>query len=219
MKNKIIVLVMMLMTLSACDQKGSVDSTKQRAEAEQEVSRDVENKNQQEKSQKMEVDLSQRHYFYGAIEGQYQGTAQFGDLNYKIKFNIIRSVPPYSGNRTRQLSEIENDLNNLAFYIQVIQWHPDDETTAVGCRVSQIRPDMQTGIMTIASADCPNLYTLYLSDFVSASAEPRAVPNEKAKSTAEKIKNKEIKAVESLVGAIQPTSRANTFQFSVHRSQ
>lgn len=214
MKKIILLLVPTFLVLTACDQKGSVDSTKQRAQAEQEAGKDVENRNLQEKAQKMEADLADRHYFYGAVEGQYQGTAQFGEQSYNIKFNFVRSLPQYFGNRVRQLSEVENDLNNLSFHIQVIQWHPDDTSTAVGCRVSQIRPDMQRGVMTITSPDCPNLYTVLLSDLIPE----KSGLSEKAKNMAEKIKSHEVAAVEGLVGSIQPTSNASVFQFSVRRT-
>lgn len=214
MKKIIYLLVPFMMVLTACDQKGSVDSTKLRAQAEQEAGKDVENRNLQEKAQKMETDLADRHYFYKAIEGQYQGTAQFENQTYNIKFNFVRSLPQYLGDRVRQLSEIENDLNNLSFNIQVIQWHPEDTSTAVGCRVVNIRPDMQRGVITITSPDCPNLYTVMLNDLVP---DKSSGVSEKAKGMAEKIKNKEIVAVDGLVGTIQPTSNANLFSFSVRR--
>lgn len=210
----IILILTAVFVLAACDQKSSTDSTKDRAAAEQEGANKVENDNLAKKAQKMESDLSDRHFFYGAIEGQYQGTVQVGNQPYNIKFNFVRSLPAYVGDRVRQLSEIENDLNNLYFYIQVVQWHADDPSSAVGCRVGQIRPDMQRGTMTIASADCPNLYTVLLSDLVR---ERISGVYEKAGNTANKIRQREIAQVEALVGSVQPTSNASTFNFAVSR--
>jgi len=186
-----------------------------RAEVEGRAANKADQEAQNERARLMERDLADRHNFYNALEGVYSGTVQFGNQNYNIKFTMVRSIPPYLGERTRQISEVENDLNNLSFHIQVVQWYPDDPSTAVGCRVSQIRPDMQKGIMTIASPDCPNLYTVVLSDLIP----DKSGLNEKAKGIAEKIKNHEISVVEGLAGTIQPTSNANVFQFSVRRTQ
>ncbi|HPI41011.1 MAG TPA: hypothetical protein PLJ21_09405 [Pseudobdellovibrionaceae bacterium] len=68
--------------------------------------------------------------------------------------------------------------------------------------------------MTIASADCPNLYTVLLSDLVT---EKTSGINEKAGNTANKIRQRETAQVEALEGSVQPTSNASTFNFSVSR--
>lgn len=203
----------LLVVLLGCDQKGTVNSTKERATAEQEANNDVENRNLAEKAGKMESELADKHYFYTAMAGQYQGSVRVGTDNYHIKFNIVVSIPPYAGNRVRQLSEIENDLNNLFFHIQVVQWHPDDKATAVGCRVSEVRPNIQTGMTSISSSDCPNLYTIYLSELQS----PTVKWSDRASRVANKINGKEIKLVEALVGNLQPSSNAATYSFSAIR--
>jgi len=167
-----------------------------------------------EKAREMEADLTNRQSFYGAIEGQYQGTTRVGEQTFNIKLTFARSVPPYFGSRVRQLSEIEADLNSLSFYVQVVQWHPEDMSSAVGCRVSQIRPDMQKGEMVISSPDCPNLYSVFLSDLLT---ENRGTPQEKARGVAEKLRNYEIQNVDSLIGSIEPTSNASVFQFAVKK--
>ncbi|GIL17065.1 MAG: hypothetical protein BroJett040_08160 [Oligoflexia bacterium] len=214
MKLKIIITSLCLAALIGCDQKGTTDSTRERAKAEQEANNDVENLNLAQKARKMESDLSDRHYFYSALEGQYLGKVKVENEFYNIKFNLVKSLPQYKGDRVRQLSEIENDLNNLFFHIQVIQWHPADMASAVGCRVSQIRPDMANGVLAIASSECVNLYTINLSDLL---ADINSDLNEKARSVAEKLINKEISRVEALVGNVQPSTNANTYQFSVQR--
>lgn len=212
MKTKII-LMGLIALLMGCDQKGSSDSTKERAKAEQEANNEVENNNLAKKAEKMENDLANRHHFYGAAQGEYQGSVQVGDETYNIKFNIVQSIPPYTGDRVRQLSEIENDLNNLFFHIQIVQWHPDDAATAVGCRVSEIKPDMQKGMMTIASSDCPNLYTVYLSHPPFKKAEMK----QKAEGIAEKLRGREISEVPALTGYIQPSSVAGNYSFTATR--
>ncbi len=209
-----IMLLAISVGLVACDQKGSTDSTKERAAAEQEGANKVDNENLAKKAEKMEKDLADRHRFYQSIEGEYEGTLRVDTTSYKIKFTFARSIPAYTGNRVRQLSEIENDLNNLYFHMQVVQWHPDDSSTAVGCRVAGIRPDMDAGTLTVASSDCPNLYSVFLSQGGNNAFTGKA---EKAKAVAEKIKNFQLKDVPYLIGSVQPSSNATKYSFSVKK--
>lgn len=198
----------------ACDQKSTTENTKQRATAEEDARKKVENDNLAKKAEQMEKDLAERHYFYSAIEGEYQGTVKVNKDLYSIKLNFTRSIPPYTGDRTRQLSEIENDLNNLFFNIQVVQWHPSDVATAVGCRVSGMKPNMINGSLIVTSSDCPNLYSIYLAeDFERALKDQK---NE-AKQIAEKLKQHQIQLVPLLTGTIQPSSHASQYSFTVKK--
>ena len=209
---KPLLIAFLCLGLVACDKKSSTDGTKQRAEAEQEGANRAENDNLAKKAISMEEELTRRHYFYSSIEGEYQGSLQFSGQTYLVKFSFAKSIPPYTGNRVRQLSEIENDLNNLHFFIQVVQWHPDDESTAVGCRVSEIRPNMDNGTLTIASPDCPNLYNILLSD-----GSKTKNTKTRAKAVAQRVRDLSLKDVPYLVGSIQPSSNANKFSFSAKK--
>lgn len=200
--------------LLACDQKGSIESTKERAKAEEEANRDVENKNLAEKAQKMEADLALRHYYYSAIEGEYQGTVRIGTESYNLKMTLSRSIPPYIGSRVRELGEIEADLNNLYFNIQAVQWHPSGEETSVGCPSTGIRPNMNDGTLFAFSNDCQSLYTVMLSPTANQTAKTR---NEQAKALAAKIQKMSLSEVEFLVGTIQPSSIALKYNFSVKK--
>lgn len=213
MKYLIIFLIPLLFV--SCDQKSSMDNTKERAAAEQEANTKVENENLAKKAQKMEEELAERHYFYNALEGEYQGSVTVGRDTYNIALTFIRSIPPYLGDRIRQLSEIENDLNNLYFHIQVVQWHSSDQSTAVGCRVSGVRPNMMDGKLAIASTDCPNLYSIFLAENSTAA---RKEASGEAKKTAEKIKQKKILSVPLLTGTIKPSSNAGKYSFMAKKS-
>lgn len=213
---KYLLMLVLAAGLSACDQKGSMDSTKDRARAEEEAGREVDLKNQAQKAQKMEADLADRHYFYGALEGEYEGSLTVGSDTYNIKVTLARSLPPYTGSRVRELSEIESDLNNLFFHMQVVQWHPDDQASAVGCRISGIRPNLADGALFAASSDCPNFYTVLISEGGNQVSSGKV---EKAKSLAQKISNKEVSSVAVLVGAVQPSSNALKYPFNVKRVQ
>ena len=164
----------------------------------------------------METDLSSRHAFYSAIEGEYSGSLTAGEETYNIKFTFARSLPPYEGARVRQLSEIENDLNNLFFHMQIVQWHPSDTASAVGCRVSGIRPNMTDGTLVVASSDCPNLYNLFLSQEGNDGTPDKAAI---AKAIAAQIKAGNLTNVEVLTGSVQPSSNADTYSFRVKRTK
>ena len=200
--------------LAACDQKSSTDSTKERAAAEQEGASKVENDNLAKKAAAMEQDLAKRHNFYASIAGEYEGSMKVDQDNFKIKFTFARSIPPYTDNRVRQLSEIENDLNNLYFHMQVVQWHPDDQSTAVGCRVTGLKPNMDDGTIAVASTDCPNLYTILLSEGGNAAFTDKVV---KAKNVAQKVKNLALQDVPFLIGTVQPSSNAAKYYFRVKK--
>ncbi|MCB0348077.1 MAG: hypothetical protein KDD37_04540 [Bdellovibrionales bacterium] len=200
--------------LAACDQKSSTDSTKERAAAEQEGASKVENDNLAKKAAAMEQDLAKRHNFYASIEGEYEGSMKVDQDTFKIKFTFSRSIPPYTDSRIRQLSEIENDLNNLYFHMQVVQWHPDDQSTAVGCRVAGLKPNMDAGSIAVASTDCPNLYTILLSEGGNSAFTDKVT---KAKNVADKVKNFALQDVPFLIGAVQPSSNAGKYYFSVKK--
>lgn len=203
-------------SMIACDQKSSTDSTKQRATAEEDARKKVENDNLAEKAEKMENDLAERHYFYTALEGEYQGTVKVNKDTYNIKLNFARNIPPYTGDRVRQLSEIENDINNLFFHIQIVQWHSSDLSTAVGCRVSGIKPNMMDGQLIVTSTDCPNLYSIYLAENFEGALKNKL--NE-AKQIAEKLRQHKIQSIPLLTGNIQPSSNAGNYSFSAKKTK
>jgi len=211
---KYVFLFVLVIGLSACDQKGTTDAAKERATAEGEAERDVQAKALAEKAMKMEVDLANKHYFYSAVEGEYEGTLKVGADNYKIKFTLVRSLPPFTGNRVRELSEIENDLNNLYFYIHVVQWHPSDEASAVRCGFSGIRPNLDEGTISAAASDCTNIYSLFISEGGAQALTDKA---DKAKNLAKQIASKQVSEVSYLVGTVQLSSMAMKYSFNVKR--
>lgn len=212
MKIKMLVIILSTLFFGCAEQ--SAEKYKERGQSEQEGANQVENDNLAQKAEIMEKDLAKKHQFYSALEGEYSGTLKVDNDTFNIKFVFARSIPAYTGDRVRQLSEIESDLNNLFFHLQVVQWHPDDQFTAVGCRVSGVKPNMDNGTLVIASNDCPNLYNVFLSEnaetiFADAGVE--------AKNVAQKIKNQEINEVPYFVGSIQPTFNAAKYFFNVKK--
>lgn len=207
------ILIPFVLLVAGCAEQNQ-SKIQERANLEAQETTKAEQEVLMKKAKEMEADLTMRHSFYSTIEGIYQGFLDADGDKYNIKLNIQRSIPEYKGDRIRQISEIEADLNSLFFNVQIVQWHPSDEATAVGCRVSQIKPDMTKGTLSVSSVDCPNLYSIFLSDMTQGIF----VPGEKSKDIASKITSKQILSVEKLIGTIQPTSSAKQFSFEVYKS-
>ena len=206
MKNGIVLFVLLL--TAACDKRGSAESTRERAAAEEQAAKEVEIKNLTDRAAKMEADLSQRHRFYSAIEGVYAGTVSVGREVFNLKFVLVRSIPQFRGSRVRELAEVENDLVNLSLNVQVVQWHPEDQVSGAGCIV-KVQPTIDQGVISISSPDCKNVYFVYL-----ASADPSAA----AQVLAQKFKDSEGEKVLSLVGTMH-TILGQEYPFSVSRVQ
>lgn len=209
---KYVFILLTALTLIACDKQSSIDGTKDRAAAESEAGNKVDNENQANKATKMEADLALRHQVYTALEGVYQGSLTADSETYSIKMTLTRSIQPFTGDRVRQLSEIEADINNLFFYVQIVQWHPSDPSTAVGCRVSGIRPNISEGTIMIATEACPNLYSVYVTDPKQEASKDRITL---AKELAQQVKDGELKQLLNLVGTIQPSSNASVYNFKM----
>lgn len=198
-----------------CDKKSSPENAKERAAAEGEAQNDVDNKNQAQKAQAMESDLAERHSFYSAIEGEYEGAIKIGSDTYMIKMIVVRSIPPYTGDRVRQLSEIELDINALFLQGKIDQWHPADLASMVRCKFNGLRPNMELGTMTLATNDCANFYQISLSEDDIFDLEQKPL---KAKQLANKIKNGEVRSVPYLIGVIQPANNPNKYNFIAKRA-
>lgn len=212
---KILLTLLLGLGLVACDKKGNVDSTKERARAEEEANGEVQRKILAEKAKRMEDDLARRHFFYQAMSGKYEGDLVTNEGNLRIRITLAPSIPPYFGDRVRELSEIEADLNNLYFHAQIIQWHPQSDMSAVGCRISGLKPNMETGLLTVASTDCPNLYLIYIGDENSGK---KAIDIERrAVELAGAVYTEQIDKVPRLIGAVQPSTNASTYTFNARR--
>ncbi len=168
----------------------------------------AENENLFKKSRSMEEDLEKRHRFYQALKGKYEGSFQseIGEINFRITFSP--SLPPYKTDRVRQLEEIASDLNNLYLNVQVIQWNPSSSTSAVGCRVSQIRPDIMNGEITIASESCSNLYRLRIGEVSGGNQENSPAYSRRM---SEWISYGQMEKVEAVIGEVQPSTNASIY--------
>lgn len=182
-----------------------------RAQAEEQLS--VENGGLTAKAVKMEQDLASRHQFYQALAGTYEGELATEQEKFNIRITLVPSLSPLPVDRVRQLEEISSDINNLYFNAQIVQWSSDNTLSSVGCRVSQIRPDMVNGTVSIASPECSNLYLLKIASKKARSATTKPDP----KDTTKLIRQGKIKAVPSILGEVRPTTNSAIYNLFVNR--
>lgn len=207
MKHIFILSLLSLLTVSCS--KGD-ERLKEKARIEGDTLRDVENSNLAQKAESMEKDLARRHLFYQAIKGNYEGTISTNAGTFNIRITLTPSLPPIRVNRVRQLEEISSDLNNLMLNTQVVQWDPNSSISAVGCRVSNVRPDIEKGELAISHESCPNLYLIKIADRGGSTS---------SNTIASWVLSGDMSEVDSLSGQIQPSTNANIFNFTAFKVQ
>ncbi len=202
----IFMLILLSFSVISCS-KGD-ERLKEKARIEGDTLRDVENNNLALKAEIMEKDLARRHLFYQAIKGNYEGTIKTNVGTFNIRITLTPSLPPIRVNRVRQLEEISSDLNNLMLNTQVVQWDSNSSISAVGCRVSNIRPDVEKGALAISHESCPNLYLIKIADRGDSIS---------SENIASSILNGDMIDIDSLSGQIQPSTNANIFNFIAYK--
>jgi hypothetical protein len=211
--SKTLFLLILSFTLIACSKND--DRLKEKAALESESSTTsavrVENENLAQKAEKMESDLAKRHRFYQAIKGTYEGDIKTNLGTFNIRITLTPSLAPVPLNRVRQLEEIASDLNNLTLNAQVVQWDPNNTNSAVGCRMSGIKPDIIKGELAISTESCPNLYLMKVTEreFSGTASESAEMANR----IAGQILRGDTDEVDSIVGQVQPSSNASIFKF------
>lgn len=205
---KISLLMVLGLTLLSC---GNDDKRlKEKTRMEGEALTSVENSNLAAKAVAMEKDLARRHRFYQAIKGSYEGSISTSDGNFKVRITLSPSLSPITVERTRQLEEITADLNNLMLNTKATQWDPGSNLSTVSCIVSDIRPDVEKGEITIVKEGCPNFYILKIAD---------AGANVTASELAGRVLDGKFKNIESIEGQIQPATNATVYSFTAYKIQ
>jgi hypothetical protein len=216
---KTICLFAILTTLIACSKND--DRLKEKAALESESSTTsqirVENDNLASKAEKMEQDLTKRHRFYQAIKGTYEGDIKTNLGTFNIRITLTPSLAPIPVTRVRQLEEIASDLNGLTLNAQIVQWDQNNANSAVGCRMSGIKPDILKGELAISTESCPNLYLIKITErgFSASSIENADV----AVRVAGQVLNGDIFEVDSISGQVQPSTNASIFKFVATKVQ
>lgn len=179
---------------------------------------DAQNKNLQEWSEKLELDLQKRRAFIGAVEGEFQGSFSVGDTIYSIRSYISPTIPDYEVDRTRSLEELEFELQNLNLNIQIIQWVPETQLAVGGCIFEEIKPDLRKGVVNLISENCSNTYQLYLSEKLYTETNYGPTPLEAHSARlAQKIKNGNFESVDRFEGKIRSSMSSRVIHFWMER--
>lgn len=192
-----------------------VEKARIEGQASSEAATQSANESLAKKASEMESDLAVRHRFYQALKGTYEGAMETEQGEFKVKITLVPSLPPYATGRTRQLEEIAADLNNLYLNVQVVQWNPANRLSAVGCRIEQVRPDIVSGEISIASENCPNFYGLRIAD---EGANVSKFDPARSGVIASYVRDGRMDRVASIQGEVHPTTNASVYQISVSRN-
>ncbi len=210
--------------LVSCQQGDERLKEKAALEGEESAKKQIEaeKKYLEERAEEMEADLARRQRFYTAVAGIYEGTMQGADPadKLRVRFTFAPSLPPYKSNRTRALDEIVQDLNNLHFNVQVIQWTEDGSSSGIafGCVFQNVRPDLETGQMNLAASDCSSLYSIHLAEDenIPAGGAFKVVRSDSTRLSSA-ILNEQGSDVRALKGFRQVTKSSTIFNFAAAR--
>lgn len=176
---------------------------------------------QAKRSSELEQELAKRQRFYQAVSGTYLGEFKSKNATYKIRLTFAPSLPLYQGGiRYRPVEEVTYDLTNLYFNIQIVHWNPEDELAATGCRITNVKPDLITGRISITSPECPNFYQVALAGpaILAESEGDKDFRGDVLSSTlARDILVGAISSISEVQGQVQPTTNATIFSFSAKR--
>ncbi len=211
-KNKTIVLALGLATMiSACQDESRIAEIRN-----QELSTDQQFK--KSLAVEMETDLTRRQRFYQGVAGVYEGVIETKNGRFNIRLRLVPSLPPYQQTRVRMQEEIAQDLNELYFNAQIIQWSTGENIGAVGCRVTQVRADIDQGQIQIASPDCPSFYQIQVDEESPTGGRVSAEgQGGNSGRVSQAILEGRVKKVKFLDGVIQPTSTSEQYQFQAER--
>ena len=150
-------------TILGCAEQ-SLDKYKERAQAEEEAGRDVENENLARRARAMELDLRKRYKFYTSISNDYQGQFKINKNSYMLRIIFLPTLHILETERVRSLEEIQDDLSNLFLNAEVRVWSEESNIGVNTCVFEKIKPDMNNGWVQLMSSSCSNRFLIKLTE-------------------------------------------------------
>ena len=150
--------------LIGCANQGD-DRLKEKAGIEGREQAKEEQKILDERSRRMEQDLTERQNFFRALEGLYEGVITETNVKVRIVFTPNRPIY-YPNDRVRTNEEVADDLLNLSFESYVsLQFQEFPDIPPSDCLVSNIRPDLVRGFVKVSSEEsaCPNRFHILVA--------------------------------------------------------
>ena len=137
MRTKLFLLLFMMLSFVGCSD--GEEGLKEQTVIQSQEEINAQNQNIEEWAQKLQGDLDKRRAFISAVEGEFEGTFSVKESPYMIRVLISPTIPDYDVDRSRTLAELEYELQNLNLNIQIMQWNPDNQLSAVGCVLQDIK--------------------------------------------------------------------------------
>lgn len=166
MKTNVILTLMLALILLGCDNE-EVLKEQTAIQATEQI--EAQNRNTIEWSTRLASDLEKRRGFIDAVEGEFEGDVDLdpsisNGVTYRIRLILTPTIPGYEVDRTKTLAELEYELQNLNLNVQVTQWNPELDLSAVGCIIENVKPDLVRGVINLVSENCNNSYQIFLSE-------------------------------------------------------
>lgn len=207
---KTILALSLVLLTSACGNQ-SDDRLKEVSKVQSEADQDV----QKARAQELEADLAQRQLYYQALTGEFEGTVKTDGGDFSVRINLVPKVPAYKPSRVRTVEEVTSDLIDLGFKIQVVQWNPLNESTAMGCVFEEIKPNLEEGAIYAIADSCPSFFSLFPSKEDLAAIDPDHKKESRGMSAS--ILKGGTKQVNRLVALSKPSSNPKMFKFDLTR--
>lgn len=150
--------ILILFSMLACSPKQGTDHLTQKAKLEGRAGFEGQIEYQNQRSQEIDKELERKFALYSAFSGTFEGILQTDRGDFLVRLTMVPSLSKVKVNRPRTPEEIIYDLNALAMNTQILQWRPNSPQSAIGCMISQIKPDFGRLFISIASENCPSLY-------------------------------------------------------------
>jgi hypothetical protein len=214
MKNTILALMSVMIFVSCSKNGDNRIAEQENIRANEQV--EAQNENQNEWAQKMEKDLNERKFFIRSIEGVFAGEMSVGDMDFLVKAEMVSSLPIVFSDRTRTLSEINYELENLALNLHVKLENPRVPNSAVSCTIEGFKPDIKKGLIKIISESCKNIFKLYLTDDLSVSEQ--SVIETRARILAQSARLNEITQIDFLSGTFESSVSTKEYAFKLQRN-
>lgn len=212
MKTNILILSLLAAFVTGCGDGEEGLKTQTLIQTKEEIN--AQNQNIEVWSAKLGGDLKKRRAFIKAVEGEFEGEFLVKSSTYMIRLLITPTIPDYDVDRIRTLAELEYELQNLNLNIQIMQWNPNTQFSAVGCILEGIKPDLKNGILNLISENCSNTYQLFLSE---GEVETEADARLGSQSMAALVREGRVNLIESFKGKLRSSTNANTYSFSLDR--
>ena len=203
---------MLIMVLFVGCSKGE-DGFKQQTIIQTDEAIKAENRNKEEWAKKLGPDLKITRDFIDAVEGEYEGDFFVGEISYNIRLILSATIPAYDIERTRTISELEYEMQNLKLNVHVTQWNSETNLSSVGCVIEGISPDRENGILNLIRESCNNTYQLFLSEDKFEETDART----QSRAIADMLKTGQIQRVDHLKGKLRSSTNAKIYNFNLVR--